>query len=308
MFDMRVNSEREGGTSPLALTVDTGASPYSSRAPLTHPDKGSPSPLASNRSAPLTLTPSSSSLAFRPLTAGEGVLSLIEGTTDPAPASPPVVRKSAFQELMDQMRASLLDMQNTIKKEGEKEALVPYSLAPGSHIDLAALSSQLQRSVLAKQQSFSIKKASSPSARVGQGLPGFGPDGNIDEDDDLSLDGPGGGKQLVARQVSQSRGFNPNKPTTPQGGFKGTGGKLGALMQFSAAGSPAGSKPGSPHPSLPSSPLQGGRKSLSGGAEGASDSGNDLIGTSFNKPKRSALEILEAETKGTQTRQYQLDT
>ena len=196
------------------------------------------------------------------------------------------------------MTASLRDMQNTIKKEGEKESLMLHSLAPGSQIDLAALQAQLQRSVLAKQQSFSVKKAASPSVRGGAGLPGFSAEGNED-DDDLSLDGPGGGKQLVARQASHSRGFNPNKPSSQQQAFQGARGKLGALLQIGAGGSPTGSKPGSPLSSAPSTPSQGGRKSLNAAADASND---DLLGgTNFSKPKRSALETLEAEAQGAPT-------
>ena len=184
---------------------------------------------------------------------------------------------------MDQMNATLRDMQNTIKTEGAKESLVHHAFAPGSQIDLAALQSQLAKSVLAKQQSFSIKKAASPS-RVGTGLPGFNGE---EEDDDLSLDGPGG-KQLLARQASQSRGFNPNKPER-QPSFRGTGGKLGgALLQV---GSAPGSRSGTPPGSTPSTP-KGGRKNINGAA---ADSSNELLGNNFSKPKKSALEILEAE-------------
>ena len=85
---MEVMTTRVGGTgSPsAALTVDTSVGAFSPG--TSHRDTGLASPL-STRAPPLALTPSSSTLAFRPLTAGDGVVSLIEGTTVPAPAPPP---------------------------------------------------------------------------------------------------------------------------------------------------------------------------------------------------------------------------
>jgi hypothetical protein len=51
----------------------------------------------------------------RPLTAGAALTALIGDATAPDPAPAPPVRKSAFQELMDQMRASLASLTSSVQ-------------------------------------------------------------------------------------------------------------------------------------------------------------------------------------------------